>query len=222
MLTDADGEERYFSAQIDAIFSGGTPRLLGWVILIQDISGMINMMKRLESAAYTDSLTGLYNRRHFMELAGMQFDRAKRADKPCHVMMMDLDAFKNVNDTYGHLAGDEVLKNVSACIKETVRSYDLVARYGGEEFVVMISDSDDETALRLAERIRVHVGESSCEYEGLTLKITFSIGVASCAEAESFEELLRHSDEAMYTAKNKGKNRVESYNDPDWESKRIG
>jgi diguanylate cyclase (GGDEF)-like protein len=222
MLTGENGEDKYFSAQIDAIFSGGKPRLLGWVILVQDITGMINMMKKLESAAYTDALTGLYNRRHFMELAEMQFDRAKRSNKPCYVMMMDLDFFKNINDTYGHLAGDEVLKTVSAGIKEIVRSYDLVARYGGEEFVVMISDSDDETAMRLAERIRIHVRDNSCCYEGTTLKITFSIGVASCAEAESFEELLRHSDEAMYAAKNKGKNRVESYNDPDWGSKQIG
>jgi diguanylate cyclase (GGDEF)-like protein len=221
VLAGESGEDKYFSAQIDAIFSGGKPRLLGWVILIQDITGMINMVQKLEAAAYTDALTGLYNRRHFMELAAMQFDRAKRSNTICHVMMMDLDFFKDINDTYGHLAGDEVLKDVSACIKEIVRSYDLVARYGGEEFVVMISDSDDETAMRLAERIRTYVEGSSCDYEGHALKITFSIGVASCAEASSFEELLRYSDEAMYTAKRNGKNMVVSYNDPNRESKRI-
>jgi diguanylate cyclase (GGDEF)-like protein len=221
MMSGEKDEGKYFSAQIDAIFSGRRPRLLGWIILIQDITNTINIMKRLEEAAYTDSLTGLYNRRHFMELAAMQFDRAKRSNAACHVMMMDLDFFKNVNDTYGHLAGDAVLRNVSACIREIVRSYDLIARYGGEEFVVMISDSDGETALRLAERIRIYVESTSCQYEEHTLAITFSIGVASCADAASFEELLRHADEAMYRAKANGRNRVVAYGGPDWEGKQI-
>jgi diguanylate cyclase (GGDEF)-like protein len=169
-------------------------------------------MQKLEQAAYTDALTGLYNRRHFMELALMQFERSRRENTLCHVMMLDLDFFKNVNDTYGHLAGDAVLRNVSVCIKEVVRSYDLVARYGGEEFVVMISDSDEETAMRLAERIRVYVESHPCRYEEHNLSVTFSIGVASGVDADSFEALLRHADEAMYAAKKGGRNRVVPYN----------
>jgi diguanylate cyclase (GGDEF)-like protein len=211
MQTDKDGENRYFSAQIDAIFATKKQRLLGWIILIQDITSSIQMMKKLEQAAYTDALTGLYNRRHFMELAAMQFERAKRSGAGCHAMMMDLDFFKNINDTYGHLAGDAVLRKVSFCIKEIVRSYDLVARYGGEEFVVMISDSDEETALRLAERIRIHVEENPCRYEDHSLSITFSIGVAASEDADSFETLLRYADEAMYVAKKNGRNRVASH-----------
>jgi diguanylate cyclase (GGDEF)-like protein len=211
MLTDKDGEDRCFSAQIDAVFETRKHRLIGRIILIQDITGSINLMKKLEQAAYTDTLTGIYNRRHFMELATMQFERSKRENTRCHVMMLDLDFFKSVNDTYGHLAGDAVLRKVSLCIKEIVRSYDLVARYGGEEFVVMISDSDEETALRLAERIRAHVEENPCCYEGQSLSITFSIGVASDEEADSFETLLRHADDAMYDAKRNGRNRVVSY-----------
>ncbi|MDR2355100.1 MAG: diguanylate cyclase [Clostridiales Family XIII bacterium] len=207
--TDKDGEERYFSAQIDAIFVTKKQRLLGWIILIQDITSSIGMMKKLEQAAYTDALTGLYNRRHFMELASMQFERTKRSGGACHVMMMDLDFFKNINDTYGHPAGDAVLRNVSACIKETVRSYDLVTRYGGEEFVVMITDSDEDTALRLAERIRTRVEGNPCRYEDKILPITFSIGIASGKEVDSFETLLRYADDAMYAAKRKGRNRVE-------------
>jgi diguanylate cyclase (GGDEF)-like protein len=221
-LPDKSGDDRYFSAQIDAIFTGGKPRLLGWIILIQDITNIISMMKKLEQVAYTDVLTGLYNRRHFMELAAMLFDRSKRSGISCHVMMMDLDFFKNINDTYGHLAGDEVLKNVSACIKETVRSYDLVARYGGEEFVVMISDSDEQTALRLAERIRTHVEDNPCIYEGRSLTVTFSIGVASTRDIVSFEDMLRCADEAMYTAKKNGRNRVVPYIGSKPDSEQIG
>jgi diguanylate cyclase (GGDEF)-like protein len=208
---DETGEDRYFSAQIDAIFATKKQRLLGWIILIQDITNSINMMKKLEQAAYTDGLTGLYNRRHFMELAAMQFERVKRSNGSCHAMMMDLDFFKNINDTHGHLAGDAVLRNVSACIKEIVRSYDLVTRYGGEEFVVMITDSDENTALRLAERIRAHVEGNPSRYEDQILPITFSIGVASGEEADSFETLLRYADDAMYAAKKNGRNRVEVY-----------
>jgi diguanylate cyclase (GGDEF)-like protein len=210
-LPDKDGEVRYFSAQIDAISATRKKQLLGRIILIQDITNSINMMKKLEQAAYTDPLTGLYNRRHFMELAMMQFERARRANTACHVMMLDLDFFKNVNDSYGHLAGDTVLRNVSACIKEIVRSYDLVARYGGEEFVVMISDSDEDTALRLAERIRAHVEKSPCPYDNHLLSITFSVGVASSKDASSFESLLRHADDAMYDAKKNGRNQVMLY-----------
>jgi diguanylate cyclase (GGDEF)-like protein len=208
VLPDEDGQARYFSAQIDPIFARGKQRLLGRIILIQDITGSIRMMKKLEEAAYTDALTGLYNRRHFMELAMMQFERAKRENTVCYVMMLDLDFFKRVNDTHGHLAGDAVLRKVAVCIKEIVRSYDLVARYGGEEFVVMISDADEETALRLAERIRAHVEENSCLYDGRRLPITFSIGVASGEGVDSFETLLRYADDAMYAAKESGRNRV--------------
>jgi diguanylate cyclase (GGDEF)-like protein len=214
VLLDEQDEKRYFSAQIDAITATRKRKLLGWIVLIQDITNSIHMMQKLEQAAYTDALTGLYNRRHFMELAMMQFERAKRENTNCHVMMLDLDFFKNVNDTYGHLAGDAVLRNVSVCIKESVRSYDLVARYGGEEFVVMISDSDEETAMRLAERIRAYVENNPCRYEEHSLPITFSIGVASCAEADSFETLLRYADDALYIAKRNGKNRVVSYRNP--------
>jgi diguanylate cyclase (GGDEF)-like protein len=211
VLPDEEKTPRYFSAQIDAISAINNNRLLGRIILIQDITHSVNMMKKLEQAAYTDALTGLFNRRHFMELAMMQFERMKRSGGACHIMMMDLDFFKNINDTYGHPAGDEVLKNVSANVKEIVRSYDLVARYGGEEFVVMISDSDDETAMRLAERIRVHVADNPCRYEGRTLPITFSIGLASNREADSFETLLRYADDAMYAAKKNGRNQVAAY-----------
>jgi diguanylate cyclase (GGDEF)-like protein len=213
VLADGEEEKRYFSAQLDAITATRKRNLLGWIILIQDITSLIRMMQKLEQAAYTDALTGLYNRRHFMELAVMQFERAKRENTVCHVMMLDLDFFKNINDTHGHMAGDAVLRNVSVCIKECVRSYDLVARYGGEEFVVMISDSDEETALRLAERIRCYVADNPCLYEEGSLPITFSIGVASCAEADSFDTLLRYADEAMYAAKRNGKNQVMSYGD---------
>jgi diguanylate cyclase (GGDEF)-like protein len=220
VLPDEQGENRYFSAQIDAITATRKRNLLGWIVLIQEITSSIQLMQKLEQAAYTDALTGLYNRRHFMELAMMQFERAKRENAVCHVMMLDLDFFKNVNDTYGHLAGDAVLRKVSVCIKESVRSYDLVARYGGEEFVVMISDSDEETAMRLAERIRTYVADNPCRYEEHSLSITFSIGVASGVNADSFENLLRYADEAMYDAKKKGRNRVVSYKPKDADCRR--
>jgi diguanylate cyclase len=136
-------------------------------------------------------------------------------------MMIDVDFFKNINDTYGHLIGDRVLRKVSSCIRETVRSYDLVARYGGEEFVVLVSDSGDDTALRLAERIRAYVEANPYRHGEHTVAATFSIGVASNRGLDSFEDLLRRADEAMYRAKRSGRNRVVPYEYPNSETGKI-
>jgi diguanylate cyclase (GGDEF)-like protein len=204
--TDNIEDTRVFNAWVNKVRSGDMT--FGSVILIQDITDNIHLMKQLEDAAYTDGLTGIFNRRHFMELVLAQIERTRRAQAPSCVLLFDLDFFKNVNDTYGHLAGDEVLRFVAQKVKRTVRTYDIVARYGGEEFVVFLSDTDIETATQLAERIRENISAAPCVYEGIEIPITCSIGVTKVDENALVDDVLKRADQAMYQAKESGRNRV--------------
>ena len=160
----------------------------------------------LEKFAYTDLLTGLYNRRHFMELAQNPMEKAKRHNNPCYAMMMDLDYFKKVNDSYGHLAGDEVLKNA-------LRSYDLLARYGGEEFVVLVSEATRDAALTLAERIRESIAATPCIYNCIKIPCTISIGIAASFSDCTIESLIDKADKGLYKAKEAGRNQVVLFED---------
>jgi diguanylate cyclase (GGDEF)-like protein len=201
---------RHYSASVNALLAR-EKKNLGWVILIQDVTDSRELLMRLEGVAYTDALTGIYNRRYFMEPALMNFTKAKRSETPCYALMLDLDFFKRVNDTYGHFAGDAVLRKTAAQIKFSIRSYDLFARYGGEEFVVLLTDIDKESVLQLAERIRHDIADLVCRYEGAKISITASIGVAESTDAESLEALLKNADTALYAAKSNGRNQILLY-----------
>jgi diguanylate cyclase (GGDEF)-like protein len=126
-------------------------------------------------------------------------------------MMVDLDFFKRVNDTYGHMAGDEALKQTAMRMKEGMRSYDLFARYGGEEFVVFLSDIDEEFVIEFAERIRKDIEEASRKKDWKSVPITLSIGLALNDQADSLEELLFNADKALYAAKRNGRNQTALY-----------
>ena len=179
-----------------------------WSVLIQDITEQKSFVKRLEEQAYTDTLTGLYNRRHFAEIAAPYIERARRLNTPYYVLICDLDHFKRVNDEFGHLAGDEVLRNTASILKSTIRSYDILARWGGEEFIMLITDPDESSALGLAERVRTNIENSVCEYMGRHLKITVSCGVARNDEKTDLTELIRRADDALYDSKQTGRNKV--------------
>jgi diguanylate cyclase (GGDEF)-like protein len=189
----------------------------GWVVIIQDVTKTVRLMEQLKDAAYTDTLTGLYNRRHFMELATMNLERSKRERLPYSILMFDLDYFKKVNDTYGHLAGDETLRQMALQVKASVRIYDIVARYGGEEFIVFLSNAGKDVALALGERIRLSIENTPCIYEDQSLTITCSIGVAvgdasTVGDTETIlGRLLKNADDALYAAKNNGRNQVVLY-----------
>jgi diguanylate cyclase (GGDEF)-like protein len=165
----------------------------------------------LEKFAYTDALTGLYNRRHFMELAQTALEKAKRFNATCYAMILDLDFFKKVNDTYGHLAGDEVLKNASTVMKNTLRAYDLLCRYGGEEFVVLVSDTAKEDVLHLAERIRESIANTPCIHNFIKITCTVSTGVAASFPDCTITSLIDMADKGLYQAKETGRNKVVFY-----------
>jgi diguanylate cyclase (GGDEF)-like protein len=164
------------------------------------------MVEELRFLAITDKLTGIYNRLKLDEVLTAEILRAKRYTRPLAVILIDIDQFKLVNDTYGHLIGDTVLKEVSSLLNENMRESDFVGRWGGEEFLVINPETTIAGALVLAQKLRKVIAEYAFAPVG---RITISLGVASLVEGDQEDELLRRADEALYRAKNHGGNRVE-------------
>jgi two-component system cell cycle response regulator len=165
---------------------------------------------RLEALAHTDPLTLVLNRRALMSRLAAEVDRARRYESVVTILMIDLDHFKGVNDTYGHPAGDQVLRDVAQLLQHEVRSVDIVSRYGGEEFIVVLPETSTEGAIVFAERIRERIEARMFESTGHSLLLTTSIGVATfpSERVTTMDELIRRADEALYRAKADGRNRV--------------
>jgi diguanylate cyclase (GGDEF)-like protein len=164
----------------------------------------------LGSAAHTDPLTKIYNKGYLLEALEAEFKRHKALHNDLSLVFFDLDHFKKVNDTYGHDAGDYVLREFCALIRSLhARPKDVFARYGGEEFVLILSNTNANTAAELAEKIRNSVETHAFIYEGKRLAVTTSLGVAELrADIESAQTLLKSADKALYQAKQSGRNRV--------------
>jgi len=162
--------------------------------------------------AITDPLTHLYNRRHFFAMAERELARLRRSAVNAGILMMDIDHFKQVNDTYGHAAGDRVLEEVAGCIAGAVRKYDIAARYGGEEFVLFLPDVDIDKARQISERIRTQVASLSIRLEGQReLSVTLSIGCTDIQPDDpDIHAAIERADQALYEAKRTGRNRVVS------------
>ena len=162
----------------------------------------------LEHAALTDALTGTQNRRYFDDALKEYIEEFRRIGRPVGLMILDLDHFKQVNDTHGHDAGDEVLRAVSTCLKDMTRYHDVVARMGGEEFAVVAPNMDDDQLVKLAERIRKSIASMAIQANGSKLKVTTSVGLAVWDGRETAEEFYRRADKQLYQAKRLGRNRV--------------
>ncbi|RWA96403.1 GGDEF domain-containing protein [Mesorhizobium sp.] len=162
----------------------------------------------LEQAALTDGLTGMQNRRYFDDALREYLDEFGRIDKPVGLMILDLDHFKQVNDTHGHDVGDEVLRAVAQCVRGMTRYHDVVARLGGEEFAVVTPNMDAELLARFAERIRKAIANMSILSGNVRLKVTTSVGLAVWDRKESAEDFYRRADRQLYEAKKQGRNRV--------------
>lgn len=159
-------------------------------------------------AAMVDGLTELPNRRGLDDAFGRQLTRTVREREPASLLMIDVDDFKKLNDTYGHLVGDAVLRHIAKMLRKQLRPQDLVARYGGEEFAVMLPNTEVEAAIAIADRLRTAIG-SFGEADGTHLpESTVSVGVATARAAVSLSELMSQADAALYRAKQAGRNRV--------------
>lgn len=169
---------------------------------------------QVERLAITDGLTGVYNHRRFQERLQEEFVRNSRHPEPFSILMVDLDYFKKINDTFGHPAGDAVLKIIAKLLVKMVRKLDVVARYGGEEFVVLLLKTDSMQAWQMAERIRKAIESAPLDWQGQKIDVTVSIGVASQPEdATQREELIACADKALYSSKRSGRNRSTLFKD---------
>ena len=167
------------------------------------------LYEEVQRRAITDSLTGLYNRHGLYLLGEREIERALRYNRPLSALMLDLDHFKQVNDTYGHAIGDQVLCEVSQRCGSVVREVDLIARYGGDEFVLLLLETDLEAARRIAERLRATIGDVPIHTEKGEVAITASLGVAQGSlTTPNLDTLIHMADDAMYAAKQAGRNRI--------------
>jgi two-component system, cell cycle response regulator len=168
--------------------------------------------RSIYESATRDGLTRVFNKKYFLDTLRKEFAYCLRHRVPLSLVMFDLDHFKKVNDTYGHLAGDFVLQKVAAKVSETVRTEDLFARYGGEEFSLMLRESASDKALRCAERCRRAVDGADFVFNGTPIKVTISLGVATLFDSDFAqpEDLITAADKYLYRAKRAGRNRVDA------------
>lgn len=168
------------------------------------------LYKQAVEKAYIDPLTGLNNRAAFDKSMEQEFELARRHNHTLSLMMLDLDRFKQINDSYGHIVGDAVLKSFADCILECLRRSDTIFRYGGEEFSILLRNTQLAGAVLLAERMRKSVEEMEFNYNEIKLSISVSIGVAEIEQGDTCSKLIERADSLLYKAKNSGRNCVVS------------
>jgi len=185
------------------------------MILVQQFALALRRVKlyeEIERISITDSLTEVYTRNYALERFVEEINRAKKRKDIVSVLMLDVDLFKNLNDTYGHLAGDLILREIAGMIKSSIREIDIAGRYGGEEFVIVLPDTDRTEAFSAADRIRVAVDKEMIKAYDTTVKVTVSIGITTFPhDGSSVNELIDKADWALYRAKKLGRNRICSF-----------
>ncbi len=212
-------------SHIDSLISAFRPDH-GWMALyfsfIGALFGLLNglylqrtavLYEKVKKLSLTDELTGLFNRRHFIQSLEREIRRAQRYGNDLALIMIDIDHFKKYNDAFGHLAGDRLLRSFAQHLARTARGTDVVGRYGGEEFVILMPDTGIEMAAHLAERIRQDIQDHLFETHGnpKSFKITVSIGCAQLPEVEGqsqADDLIKLADDCLYHAKSNGRNRI--------------
>ena len=179
-------------------------------LVFRDITELTKIKHEMERLAHTDFLTGLANRRFFMQRLTEETERVKRGDQSMSVLLLDMDTFKNVNDTHGHDVGDRVLQVIASVTLEIKRVADVAARIGGEEFAILLPDTGREGSITLAQRLRRTINEQMiADARGRPIQVTASIGVATMSHSDSgLDHILTHADRALYRAKDAGRDQV--------------
>jgi len=179
------------------------------------------MLVKLKKLAITDGLTRLYNSRHFYSHLEVEIDRSNRYDRPISLLLLDVDHFKDYNDTYGHLEGDKILFNFGKVIKECLRKMDSAYRYGGEEFTIILPETDGPEAITVAQRIKESIERQKYSpVPGKEVTVTVSTGVTQYYPDEDLTQFVQRSDKAMYASKQKGRNKI-TYFDFDGQGKEL-
>ena len=177
--------------------------------IVDKFDGVDKLTENLQKEAIFDALTGCYNKKQIEILLEKFLSESLRYNVPLSIMMLDIDHFKKVNDTYGHLVGDFILKEVANILKSTIRHSDACGRFGGEEFIIILPNTKLIGAMKLAERIRKNIQNHEFIFNNTKIFVTISIGITSASKTDSIFSLIERADEALYEAKNKGRNRVE-------------
>ena len=199
------GEERWCLASARTVVFHGAPHV---IMGLSEISAQKQVEARLRDAATRDPLTGIHNRRHFFDIAAKELERSRRYRRPLSLAMLDADHFKQKNDQYGHLVGDELLIAFGRLAAQELRQSDLVARFGGEELVALFPETELDAAFAVTDRIRQKLGASPLATAAGPVSLTCSGGVVAWTEGESLEKLVDRADRALYAAKAAGRNRV--------------
>jgi diguanylate cyclase (GGDEF)-like protein len=181
----------------------------GRMLIYSDVTDIVRAAEELERLATVDGMTGIFNRRHFLSLADREWERSRRYRRPLSFLMVDIDNFKRINDTFGHQIGDAVIIHLAEMARGCKRDADVLARIGGEEFALLLPETNLEQAKIVAERLRKEVSESKAPVVSAEIPLTISVGVAAATEAMGeLAVLMRAADEALYEAKRSGRNRA--------------
>jgi diguanylate cyclase (GGDEF)-like protein len=203
----------YLDLKVSPLYDGNR-MLIGRLVVWRDITPLKKAQAELQEQAIRDPLTGLYNRRYLHERLEHEFARARRENRSISFVMIDIDHFKNVNDIFGHNAGDIVLQKLATQLLSRIRIGDIACRYGGEEFLVVLPNTTVEKAHQIAERWRKLFLGSTMPLEYTDLKVTVSCGISEFpAHGSTSEELISTADKALYYAKQTGRNRVVTWKD---------
>lgn len=201
-IKNSSNEEKVFAINVDYYENKDDY----YVISLTDITKLKEKSNLLEYQASHDKLTGLYNRNKFDEIFSKEIKRAKRYNNDLSLILFDIDDFKNVNDTYGHQMGDEVLKELAKLLTNNVREPDICVRWGGEEFLILLPQTNLQGAISVAEKLRITISKEPLT--SLKLPITTSFGVVQMNENDDEFSLISKCDKLLYSAKNSGKNKV--------------
>lgn len=210
MLTP-DGGEKWWRSVSKPVSVDDDQAVFNGVMF--DITQQKEMEDELRKLATTDPLTGAFNRRCFRNMAAEEISRSRRHNRPLTVLMLDIDHFKKINDTYGHAGGDEALQRVVAAISRLMRLNDVLGRFGGEEFALLLPETGIAGAMKLAERIRLAIASMIVTWEDRSFQFTVSIGAARYEDGQDIDVALNAADQALYRAKTSGRNRTISADD---------
>jgi diguanylate cyclase (GGDEF)-like protein/PAS domain S-box-containing protein len=203
-LNVMDGSEHWFEGR-SALMEKGDAGHGKVVFIVTEVSERVRLYQEVQHLATLDSLTGCLNRRHFLTLANQELERTIRYQRPLSLLMLDIDHFKIINDTYGHAVGDKVLCSLVDLCRSNLRNVDIISRHGGEEFIILLPETQKDTAFTVAERLRGSVEKMQVMHSEQKISITVSIGISSVeiqpGKIESVELLIHRADMAMYDAK---------------------